>query len=187
MVNYLQTAHNAGVQDDKIKSAGFLALDLSEDGTLPGRQKAHPAPGTFNVVVHGRRPYNVDDPSIKSQDRNQYPFWNGREKGSEILTTEQVATQIQRALDEQKVDPSVPIFLDACNSGTDLNGVVPARDLAEKLNRPVVAPVDSRVFQSMRGPVLQKPGAYWATFYPDGHQETLWRPATPSGWKHMPK
>ena len=119
-----------------------------------------------------------------SQDRNELPFWNGGGESQDcFLTTEQLASKVRVALSEQNVGASVPVFLDACNAGTDLRGVVPARDLAEKLNRPVVAPVNSRVFQSVRGPVLQKQGAYWATFYPDGHQETLWKPATSTGWR----
>lgn len=179
LVNYLQVAHKAGFQDDKIPPAGFLDLDKEDDGMLSQRQKNHPAPGVFNVVVHGRRPY---------KDRNDLPFWNGGGESSDcFLTTEQLAGTIRESLSEQKVDASTPVFLDACNAGTDLSGVVPARDLAEKLNRPVVAPVNSRVFQSVRGPVLQKQGAYWATFYPDGRQETLWKPATPTGWTNMRK
>ena len=187
LVQYLQVAHQAGFQEDKVPAAGFLDLDKEDDGMLSQRQKNHPAPGVFNVVVHGRRPYNVETLE-PSKDRNELPFWNGGGEGADcFLTTGQLAEKIQASLGEQRVGASVPVFLDACNAGTDLRGVVPARDLAEKLNRPVVAPVNSRVFQSVRGPVLQKQGAYWATFYPDGRQETLWKPTTTSGWTHMPK
>lgn len=186
LVNYLQIAHQAGFQNDKIPAAGFLDLDQEDGGMLSQRQKNHPAPGLFNVVIHGRRPYNVETME-PSKDRNELPFWNGSESKDSLLSTEQLANQIKQSLADQKVDPSLPVFLDACNAGTDLRGVVPARDLARELDRPVVAAVNSRVFQSVRGPVLQKQGAYWAAFYPDGRQETLWKPATPSGWTGMPK
>jgi hypothetical protein len=186
LINYLQVAHQAGYQADKIPAAGFLDLDKEDAGMMSQRQKNHPAPGLFNVVVHGCRPYNVD--TMKpSETRNQHPFWDGGEERGSMLTTEQLAEKIDSALKEQKVDSSIPVFLDACNAGTDLKGIVPARDLAKRLNRPVVAAVNSRVFQSVRGPVLQKSGASWAAFFPDGHQETLWKPATPSEWKNMPK
>ena len=174
LVNYLQVAHQAGFQAGKIPAAGFLDLDREDGGMMSQRQRNHPAPGLFNVVVHGRRPYNVETLE-PSKDRNLQPFWNGGESRDSLMSTDQLATKIQASLREQKVGPSLPVFLDACNAGTDLRGVVPARDLAQKLNRPVVAAVNSRVFQSVRGPVLQKQGAYWAAFYPDGRQETLWK------------
>lgn len=112
-------------------------------------------------------------------ERNRTPFWDGTEPNG-LRTTAEFVEQLRPSLKE---GDDAPIFLNVCNAGTESKGIVPAADVSRRTGRYVIAPVDSRILGTGRGPQLNDKGGEWRVFHPDGTSELLYRPDTYPGYE----
>ena len=163
------------------KSKGFAHLDQSGKEDDPTASiRTYLAPGSLTVSMHGIRPILEKDtnPHV-NPERNRTPFWDGTEPNG-LRTTAEVAEMIRPHLKE---GDDTPVFLNVCNAGTELNGIVPAADLSRRLGRYIIAPVDSRILGSVSGPQLNDEKGEWRVFHPDGTSELLYKPTNYPGYE----
>lgn len=186
---YVSRAQNREApQRFPIPSKGFIHLDRSGDPNGPTADiGTYLPPGCVTVSMHGERPFNLDTGEAYP-GRNARPFFDGVEASmwnprSGPQTTDYVVGLIKPQLDPLE---DAPIFLNSCNAGTASDGYIPARDVAEQTGRFVIAPTNSRILATARGPQLSDKGGEWRVFRPDGTSELLYKPtqysqATPVG------
>ncbi|MBX3169853.1 MAG: hypothetical protein KF760_20785 [Candidatus Eremiobacteraeota bacterium] len=159
-------------------SKGYALLDKS--GEIMDATRAienYRAPGSVTVSMHGVRPV-LKNGEI-NPERNRTPFWDGTEPHG-LRTTAEFVELLRPHL---KAGDDAPIFLNVCNAGTESKGIVPAADVSRRTGRYVIAPVDSRVLGTGRGPQLNDKGGEWRVFHPDGTSELLYKPTAYPGWE----
>ena len=180
LVKYLSGAEkNQLAQNFACRSKGVFHLDRSGDPISPtNRIIDYPAPGCISVSMHGISPVNRKTGGIKDF-RKETPFWDDTNRSLTQPFDEGLRStaQVVRQLD---LDPAedAPIFLNTCNAGTESQGYTPAADMAKQTGRYVIAPVNTRVIGSVRGPRLADSGGEWRAFHPDGTSELIFRPAS---------
>lgn len=180
MTQYLQGAQQReACQRFEVPSKGHMNLDRSGDpnSATAGIAEYLP-PGCLTVSIHGIAPIDRTTGKI-NPTRNEAPFWDGTDRtffkpnADRVRTADHVVDLIGPLLEK---DCEAPIFLNSCNAGTNSEGFVPAADLAKQTGRFVIAPADSRILSTARGPQLNDKGGEWRTFHPDGTSELLYKP-----------
>ncbi len=159
-------------------SKGYALLDKSGDIMDATRaSENYRAPGSVTVSMHGVRP-RLTSGEI-NPERNRTPFWDGTEPNG-LRTTAEFVELLRPALKE---GDDAPLFLNICNAGTESKGIIPAADVSRRTGRYVIAPVDSPILGTGRGPQLNNEGGQWRVFHPDGTSELLYKPTSYPGWK----